>query len=68
MCNMQALVVNGILYMAEDGEVAEETLTFEFVPFFSNSSISGLTYPSQIQGQEGVSHVSKTFVDGAVGL
>jgi len=51
--------------MAEDGEVTEETLTFEFVPFFSNSSISGLTYPSQIQGQEGVSSVSKTFADGA---
>jgi len=65
MCNMQALVVNGILRMVEDGEVAEETLTFEFVPFFSNSFISGLMYPSQIQGQEGVSNVSKTFADGA---
>jgi len=62
---MQALVVNGILCMADDGEVAEETLTFKFVPFFSNSSISGLMYPSQIQGQEGVSSVSKNFADGA---
>ena len=31
MCNMQALVVNGILHMAEDGEVAEETLTHHFL-------------------------------------
>jgi len=65
MCNMQALIVNSTLHIAEDREVAEETLTFEFIPFFSNSSISGLTYPSQIQGQEGVSSVSKTFADDA---
>ena len=30
MCNMQALVTNGLLRMAEDGEIAEETLTFKF--------------------------------------
>lgn len=34
MCNVQALITNGLLRMAEwesDGEVQEETLTFEFV-------------------------------------
>jgi len=31
MCNVQALVMNGLLCMAEDVEVAEELLTQEFV-------------------------------------
>jgi hypothetical protein len=32
MCNIQALITNSLVRMAEsDGEVQEETLTFEFV-------------------------------------
>jgi hypothetical protein len=31
MCNVQALVTNGILLLGEEGEVAEESLTAEFV-------------------------------------
>ena len=31
MCNVQALITNGILRMGEDTEVSEESLTFEYV-------------------------------------
>ena len=31
MCNIQALVTNGLIHMAEGVEVAEELLTQEFV-------------------------------------
>jgi hypothetical protein len=33
MCNVQVLIINGLLLVSEaDGEVQEETLTYEFVP------------------------------------
>ena len=36
MCNVQALITNALVHMAEsEGEVQEETLTFEFVPIHS---------------------------------
>jgi hypothetical protein len=34
MCNVQALITNGILRMGEDAEVSEESLTFEYVLSF----------------------------------
>jgi len=43
MCNMQALVVDGILCMGEDGEIAEETLTFQFVPILSHLSLADVS-------------------------
>jgi hypothetical protein len=39
MCNIQALVTNGILLMADDEEVAEESLTSEFVLFLPPFSL-----------------------------
>ena len=34
MCNVQVLIINGLLHLSEtDGEVQEETLTYEFVPW-----------------------------------
>ena len=45
MCNIQALVTNDILRAVEDREVAEETLTLEFVPLFLTSRISHLMCP-----------------------
>jgi hypothetical protein len=34
MCNVQVLIINGLLLLSEaDGEVQEETLTYEFVPW-----------------------------------
>ena len=36
MCNVRALIMNALVYMAEsEGEVQEEMLTFEFVPIHS---------------------------------
>ena len=32
MCNVQTLIANGIIRMAEGGEVVEESLTPEFAP------------------------------------
>jgi hypothetical protein len=34
MCNVQALITNGILRMADDAEVVEESLTSESVLYF----------------------------------
>jgi len=31
MCNVQALITNGLLLLGEDGEVTEELLTAEYV-------------------------------------
>jgi hypothetical protein len=31
MCNVQALIMNSLLLLGEDGEVAEELLTAEYV-------------------------------------
>ena len=31
MCNVQALIMNSLLLLGEDGEVAEELLTVEYV-------------------------------------
>ena len=43
MCNVQVLIINGLLRMSEaDGEVQVETLTYEFVPILL--SLSLLTY------------------------
>ena len=37
MCNVRALITNGLVRMAEsEGEVQEETLTFEFVLILSS--------------------------------
>jgi len=43
MCNMQALVVDGILCMGEDGEIVEETLTFQFIPISSYLSLADVS-------------------------
>ena len=44
MCNVQALITNGITRMGEGEEVAEEALTHEFAPVVL-SHVSGLTFP-----------------------
>jgi hypothetical protein len=47
MCNVQVLIINGVLRLSEaDGEVQEETLTYEFVPvlvslFFTQPRVQG---------------------------
>jgi hypothetical protein len=64
MCNVQVLIINGLLHMSEvDGEVQEETLTYEFVPGPVLLYSSLLTY-LRAQGQKGVSSVSKALEDG----
>jgi hypothetical protein len=40
MCNIQALVTNGILLLGEDGEVAEESLTAESVSFLPSCPLT----------------------------
>ena len=64
MCNVQVLIINGLLHMSKsDGEVQEEELTYEFVPgpvFLYSSSLTYL----RAQGQKGVSSVSKALKDG----
>jgi hypothetical protein len=47
MCNVQVLIINGLLHLSEaDGEVQEETLTYEFVPGPLLSSIFTHILPS----------------------
>jgi hypothetical protein len=43
MCNVQALVTNGILRMGDDADVPEEMLTSEYTPFHYNYSVTALT-------------------------
>ena len=62
MWNVQALVMNNLLRMADGVEVAEELLTPEFVWSFLLLS-SGMTCPSAIQSQKGVPSVSKALVN-----
>lgn len=45
MCNVQVLIINGLLHVSEaDGEVQVETLSYEFVPRPVLLSIYLLTY------------------------
>ena len=62
MCNVQALVTNSLLRMADGAEVAEELLTPEFVWSFLLLP-SGMTCPSAIQSQKGVSSVSTALAN-----
>jgi len=63
MCNVQVLIMKGIEHLAEEGPVAEESLTCQFVPVFLVSVTSGLIYLCQMQGQGGASSIPKTFTD-----
>lgn len=63
MCNVQALITKGIEYLAEEEPVAEESLTFQFVPVSFVSIPSRLIYLCQPQGQGGASSIQKTFTD-----
>ena len=48
MCHVQVLIINGFLCMSEaDGEVQEETLTYEFIPELLSLSF---TYVLWVQG------------------
>jgi len=55
MCNVQALIMNGLVHMAEsEGEVQEETLTFEFVLMLSClyfCSCTMLEYRARVEHQ-----------------
>ena len=44
MCNVQALITNGITCMGEGEEVVEEALTLKFAPVVL-SHVSGLIFP-----------------------
>ena len=63
MCNVQVLIANGILRMAEGGEIAEESLTLEFVQNLHTSS--QLMHPPQLQGKERASSFPKSLAHGA---
>jgi len=57
MSNLPSLISHALSHMAVEGGVAEEMLTFEFVPVFLVLTTSELMSPSQSQGKEGASSV-----------
>jgi hypothetical protein len=44
MCNVQALFTNGIIWMSEEEEIVEESLTLEFVLKFLVFKITGIFF------------------------
>jgi hypothetical protein len=62
MCNVQALITNGILRMGEDAEVSEESLTFEYA--LSLRCPLMLIYSFTMQVQERISGLSEAVGDG----
>jgi hypothetical protein len=63
MCNVQALITNGLVRVAEaDGDVQEEQLTFEFVLLHL---MLLYTHVLQTQGQTRAPSFPKAFADSA---
>jgi hypothetical protein len=62
MCNIHALICNGIGHLGEE-PVPEESLTYELVLVFLFSIASELMHTSQMQGWKRASSVPTTFAD-----
>jgi len=63
MSNLPSLISHALSHMAVEGGVAEETLTFKFIPVFLVSTTSELMSPFQSQRKKGESSVWKTWGD-----
>jgi len=67
MCSVHALITSALARMAEDEDVPEESLTFEFVEWLI-LFLSKLTRLCPIQGPEGAPGISKALAVGTSSL
>jgi len=59
MSNLPSLILCALSYIAVEGGVVEEMLTFEFIPVFLVLTTSELMSPSQSQEKKGALSVEK---------
>ena len=67
MCSVHALITSALARMAEEEDIPEESLTFEFVEWFI-SFLFKLTSLCQTQGPEGAPGISKALAVGTSSL